>query len=105
MKACSKYSMNRPCADCPMREPRLLSVEEVRCAEPGANLWFESWSKDEDGEYELVELAVVAPDGIIHTESSWFYVKRYDPVQTDTYRERVWTARPSDELRKATPWT
>lgn len=91
--------------------PRVLEPEEIGEAGTG---WREDWYEPEDGEEEYKSLCRVAwvrgnsveaeePD-----EHGLFGLSYGSVVPDDRYNQpygwRLWTEKPSEELREKTPW-
>lgn len=77
------------------QEPRMMTEQEMRNAEPGAVIYCEQ--RDEVRTY-LTPL-IKYDDGMFENR-----FLGAEPEATQLPNVRFWTSRPSDEVRRATPW-
>ena len=77
------------------QEPRLITEQEMRDAEPGAVIYCEQ--RDEVRTY-LTPL-IKYDDGVFENR-----FLGAEPEATQLPNVRFWTSRPTDEQREATPW-
>lgn len=90
--------------------PRLLSLEDVKQLPMGATAWREyRWRDEDDGitrtEISPVMRAVCCGVPVLTDGESQEPLENLVPCEgSDITAERYWTARPTEEQRKAVPW-
>lgn len=77
------------------QEPRVMTVNEISALDNGSVVWIEFT----DGRL----LPMIVEDGVL---MRWRYLWRTceDAFHDEDYKARAWTSRPTDEVRRATPW-
>jgi hypothetical protein len=91
------------------RTPRLLTLEEIRALPLGAVIWLEYKAVDEDGITDIslhpVMRSVCCGDAVLCDGESQ---TRIDTITLEPEEcgimERYWSARPTDDQRKAATW-
>ena len=87
-------------------EPRLLTPDELRALPRCAIVWIEYFDGELQKSNEGIIAAFKCQDGKFVDEAMCYY----DDFEKDMTPDpdgscwRFWSAEPSDELRKATPW-
>ena len=87
-------------------EPRLLTPDELRALPRLAIVWIEYYDGELQKSCEEIVAAFKCKDGHFVDEVMCYYVDFEKDMlpDPDGSRWRFWSAEPSAELRKATPW-
>ena len=91
------------------KTPRLLTLEEIRALPLGAVIWLEYKAVDENGDIDIslqpVMRSVCFGDAVLCDGESQTEIDTItlDPDECGGM-ERYWSARPTDEQRKAVAW-
>ena len=80
------------------QQPRVMTMEEVRSLDKDAVVWYEHEGVFRQPRPRVVEF--VLDEHITFTDCDNWSV----PVDGYGERWRLWTSRPTDEKREATPW-
>ena len=84
------------------KEAHLMTLDEIHALKPCDCIWVE-WLA-EDTMHRGIELGVVTPDYDICFDGTSCFTKTYKPCWTDDFKERVWSAKPTEDQRSCTPW-
>ena len=91
------------------KTPRLLTLEEIRALPLGAVIWLEYKAVDEDGDIDIslhpIMRSVCCGDAVLCDGESQTEIDTItlEPDECGIM-ERYWSARPTDEQRKAVAW-
>ena len=87
-----------------MNSARLLTADEIRQLPRASIVWIEFYNVEE-GEATSLLAAIKCQDGTLVDEDTCVYddFERDMRYQEDGYW-RFWSARPTEEQRKGTPW-
>lgn len=87
------------------QEARLMTIEEVHAMKPGESCWCEWICPHKDGAVgHGVDLEVVTPNYDLVDDGGSCNVEQATNAWDDDFKERRWSAKPTEEQMKSTPW-